>query len=102
MTPSVTIRGFEIYKGYLDREAQRKIVEALRGLAVKAPFFSPETSSGKKMSVRMTSAGKLGWISDRSGYRYEEKAPFRRALAADPGRCSVCLERAFRGRRSTR
>ena len=27
------------------------------------------------MSVRMTSAGRLGWLSDRAGYRYEPMHP---------------------------
>lgn len=27
------------------------------------------------MSVKMTSAGRLGWISDRRGYRYEARHP---------------------------
>jgi DNA oxidative demethylase len=37
----------------------------------KAPLFEPVTPAGKKMSVRMTSAGRLGWVTDQSGYRYE-------------------------------
>jgi alkylated DNA repair protein (DNA oxidative demethylase) len=33
------------------------------------------TPSGKKMSVRMTSAGRYGWVTDRRGYRYEACHP---------------------------
>ncbi|MCC5972524.1 MAG: alpha-ketoglutarate-dependent dioxygenase AlkB, partial [Rubellimicrobium sp.] len=29
------------------------------------------TRSGREMSVRMTAAGRFGWVSDRQGYRYE-------------------------------
>lgn len=73
--PTFTLRGVEIHKSYLDAAAQREMVEALRGVVAAAPLFSPETPYGKPMSVRMTSAGKYGWFSDRSGYRYAEAHP---------------------------
>jgi alkylated DNA repair protein (DNA oxidative demethylase) len=38
-------------------------------------MFHPETRFGKKMSVKMTSAGQAGWVSDRRGYRYERHHP---------------------------
>ena len=33
------------------------------------------TPFGRRMSVRMTSAGKYGWVSDRKGYRYAVRHP---------------------------
>ena len=33
----------------------------------------------------MTSAGRYGWFTDRKGYRYVDRHPVGRALAADPG-----------------
>jgi alkylated DNA repair protein (DNA oxidative demethylase) len=69
------ISGFEIHKGYLDAAAQAALVEDLRVVAAAAPFFAPLTPWGKPMSVRMTSAGKYGWYSDRRGYRYEPRHP---------------------------
>ncbi|MEM8572093.1 MAG: alpha-ketoglutarate-dependent dioxygenase AlkB [Pseudomonadota bacterium] len=68
-------RGFRIYKEYLSRQAQVSIVEEIRHVAKAAPLFSPETRGGRKMSVRMTSAGRYGWFSDRSGYRYIPNHP---------------------------
>lgn len=47
----------------------------LRVVVGLAPLFQPETRWGKKMSVRMSSAGRYGWFSDRRGYRYEEQHP---------------------------
>ena len=70
-----TVRGFEIYKGYLDPAAQAALVDDVRGVAEAAPMFSPETPYGKPMSVRMTSAGSVGWYADRSGYRYAPPHP---------------------------
>ena len=34
-----------------------------------------QTPGGLRMSVAMTNCGALGWVSDRSGYRYEAAAP---------------------------
>ncbi|WP_299650672.1 alpha-ketoglutarate-dependent dioxygenase AlkB [uncultured Tateyamaria sp.] len=70
-----TVRGFEIYKGYLDAAAQAGLVADIRHVAESAPMFSPETPYGKPMSVRMTSAGSVGWYADRSGYRYAPTHP---------------------------
>ena len=75
LDPSITLRGFKIYKNCLSRPEQEALVEDLRHVIVKAPLFSPVTRWGKSMSVQMTSAGKYGWYSDRKGYRYEQKHP---------------------------
>lgn len=69
------VKGFEIHKARLSPEAQAALVEDLRRVAAAAPFFTPVTSRGQPMSVRMTSCGELGWMSDRRGYRYEPRHP---------------------------
>lgn len=71
----LSVRGFDIYKGHLDGAAQAALVEDIRAVVAAAPLFSPDTPYGKPMSVRMTSAGSLGWYSDRTGYRYAERHP---------------------------
>ena len=75
MQPTQTIRGVDVYEGFLDREAQEQVVDDIRGVAEIAPLFSPMTPYGKPMRVKMTSAGKYGWYSDRKGYRYERQHP---------------------------
>ncbi len=67
--------GFNIFREALDRAAQQALVDDLRGVAAAAPMFSPMTPYGRPMRVRMTSAGRYGWYSDRSGYRYERQHP---------------------------
>lgn len=72
---TLQIRGFRIFKEYLDESRQAALVEALRGVVQAAPLFSPMTPYGKPMRVKMTSAGRYGWVSDRRGYRYERRHP---------------------------
>lgn len=70
------IDGFQIYPGHLDREAQLSLVALLRRLMADNPLYVPQMPrSGKPMSVRMTNLGKLGWVSDRTGYRYQPHHP---------------------------
>ncbi len=69
------LRDFDIRKAYLDSTAQTQLIEVLRPILKSAPLFRPVTPSGKEMSVRMTSAGSLGWVTDRAGYRYQAQHP---------------------------
>ena len=71
----MTVAGFVIHKGFLDKAAQQQVVEAVRGVVRTAPLFAPVTPRGQPMSVRMTAAGEYGWITDRRGYRYDTVHP---------------------------
>ncbi|MCF2906086.1 alpha-ketoglutarate-dependent dioxygenase AlkB [Octadecabacter sp. CECT 8868] len=75
LRPTMEIRGVRVWQGLLDRPAQDAIVEDIRKVVAKAPLFSPMTPYGRPMTVQMTSAGRFGWVSDRSGYRYSETHP---------------------------
>lgn len=71
------IKGFQIYPDFFDRQAQEGLVVELRKIVQKAPFFRPTMPrTGRPFSVEMTSAGPLGWVSDkRYGYRYQNAHP---------------------------
>ena len=69
------LRGVRLWRGCLDRTAQEAAVAAVREVAAAAPFVRPVTRRGQPLSVRMTSAGACGWVSDRRGYRYEARHP---------------------------
>ncbi|WP_102106826.1 alpha-ketoglutarate-dependent dioxygenase AlkB family protein [Oceaniglobus roseus] len=84
-TPTLTLRGVDLYRGWLAPEAQAAMLDDLRAVIRAAPLFHPETRWGKRMSVRMTSAGRLGWVSDRRGYRYEPRHPSGVAWPPIPG-----------------
>ena len=78
------VRGFEIHKGLLDLTAQQTMVAAIREVVAKAPLFQPDTPYGKPMSVRMSAAGRFGWFSDKTGYRYVPTHPSGRPWPAIP------------------
>ena len=61
-------------RGFTVAEAPRLIAEVERITAV-APFRRLVTPGGYTMSVAMTNCGKVGWVSDRSGYRYDPVDP---------------------------
>jgi DNA oxidative demethylase len=72
---TLEIGGFEIRKGWLSPEAQAGMAADVAAVVEAAPFFAPMTPWGKPMSVKMTSAGKYGWFTDRKGYRYVDRHP---------------------------
>lgn len=73
--PSFSIRGVDLWESWLSPERQGAMLDDIRAIAAAAPLYEPVTPSGRKMSVRMTSAGRYGWVTDRSGYRYEARHP---------------------------
>ena len=51
------------------------LVAAVETIAAISPFRHMVTPGGFRMSVAMTSCGAVGWITDRSGYRYSPLDP---------------------------
>lgn len=51
------------------------LLAAVQDIAAAAPFRHLVTPGGKRMFVAMTNCGRLGWVSDRRGYRYEPADP---------------------------
>jgi alkylated DNA repair protein (DNA oxidative demethylase) len=48
---------------------------AVERVGAAAPFRHMVTPGGYTMSVAMTNCGDLGWVTDRSGYRYQRTDP---------------------------
>ena len=69
------VNGVWIWKEFLSTGEQREMVNDLRGVTAMAPFRRYETPGGRKMSVRMSAAGRVGWVTDRAGYRYDALQP---------------------------
>ncbi len=53
------------------------LLAALDLIATEAPFRHMVTPGGFEMSVAMTNCGSVGWITDRTGYRYDARDPAR-------------------------
>jgi DNA oxidative demethylase len=55
--------------------AEAVVLRDLRNVAMQAPFRHMVTPGGFRMSVGMTNCGTLGWVTDRRGYRYDQRDP---------------------------
>jgi DNA oxidative demethylase len=66
--------GAALLRGYA-RPLEDEIIAALRDIVSQAPFRRMFTPGGHQMSVAMTNCGEVGWVTDRSGYRYDAVDP---------------------------
>ena len=65
---AVVLRGFAL-------AGASELLGAVERIDAAAPFRHLTTPGGHLMSVAMTNCGELGWVSDRSGYRYQHVDP---------------------------
>jgi alkylated DNA repair protein (DNA oxidative demethylase) len=65
---ALLLRGFAL-------DAAPDLLAAISAIAAAAPFRHLVTPGGFRMSVAMTNCGDYGWVSDRSGYRYDPVDP---------------------------
>jgi alkylated DNA repair protein (DNA oxidative demethylase) len=65
---AVLLRGFA-------RRVEADLLAALREIESEASFRRMFTPGGHQMSVAMTNCGEAGWVTDRSGYRYDTADP---------------------------
>src|SRR5437868_6698762 len=59
----------------LVRASEKELLDEVAQIAALSPFRHLITPGGYRMSVAMTNCGELGWVSDRSGYRYDPIDP---------------------------
>ncbi|HEY6924133.1 MAG TPA: DNA oxidative demethylase AlkB [Steroidobacteraceae bacterium] len=85
------LRGFAL-------SMETAVLGALREVTAAAPFRNMVTPGGYRMSVAMTNCGALGWVTDRSGYRYDSVDPESgKKWPAMPGAFRELAERAAAG-----
>jgi alkylated DNA repair protein (DNA oxidative demethylase) len=53
----------------------RVLLDAIDAVAAQSPFRRMVTPGGFQMSVAMTNCGRVGWVTDRTGYRYDPRDP---------------------------
>ena len=66
--------GAVLLRGFASGEA-RLLVEEVARIAQSATFRHLVTPGGYTMSVAMTNCGRVGWVSDCTGYRYDPADP---------------------------
>jgi alkylated DNA repair protein (DNA oxidative demethylase) len=66
--------GAMLLRGFA-KPAEAGLIAALRDIVMQAPARHMHTPGGHQMSVAMTNCGGLGWVTDRSGYRYDAIDP---------------------------
>ncbi len=68
--------GLRYVPGYLDGDRQAALLRDVRAVLSGAPLYRPTMPrTGAPLSVAMSNCGRLGWISDRAGYRYAAVHP---------------------------
>lgn len=65
---AVILRGFA-------RGMAPALLQAVSEVSAGSPFRHLITPGGLRMSVAMTNCGERGWVSDRTGYRYDAVDP---------------------------
>ena len=111
MSPIAIAPGISLWREKFSRPEQARLLGEVLIRAEIAPFYRPVMpGSGKSFSVEETNFGPLGWVSDKSGYRYQKLHPVTAepwpgipeslialwreiAAAADPECCLVNLYR---------
>lgn len=85
--PVALAPGAWLLKGYALTQAPL-LLDGIQRIDAMAPFRHQTTPGGFRMSAAMTSCGELGWVTDRSGYRYTSVDP-------ETGRCWPAMPEAF-------
>jgi len=67
-------RGAVVLHGWAVQDEMR-LLAALHEVTAEAPFRQMITPGGFSMSVAMTNCGSFGWVTDRTGYRYDAIDP---------------------------
>jgi len=65
---AVVLRGFAL-------SSAPALLDAVGAVTNRSPFRFMSTRGGFQMSVGMTNCGAAGWITDRTGYRYDSIDP---------------------------
>src|ERR1700758_4382325 len=98
-TPPVTPReelaeGAWLLRGFA-LAGEAALLSGMREVTAAAPFRNMVTPGGYRMSVAMTNCGALGWVTARSGYRYDSVDPESgKKWPAMPGAFRELAERA--------
>jgi DNA oxidative demethylase len=66
--------GAVLLRGFAGPDTPRLLAD-IQAITITSPFRHMIVPTGHRMSVAMTNCGTLGWVTDRSGYRYDPIDP---------------------------
>jgi len=72
--PEAIAPGAMLLRGFACDQAEL-LIQAVQQVTTAARFRHLMTPGGRVMSVAMSNCGALGWVSDRTGYRYSSTDP---------------------------
>ncbi len=76
MTKLQIAPGVTLWREYFFKPAQTALLETVLAAIEYAPLYRPVMpGTGKAFSVEETNFGALGWVADKSGYRYQATHP---------------------------
>jgi alkylated DNA repair protein (DNA oxidative demethylase) len=67
--------GAVVLRGFVAPAEATALHADIGGVGARAPFRHMITPGGFRMSAAMTNCGALGWVTDRTGYRYDSADP---------------------------
>ena len=74
VAPQVMAPGAVLLRGFAC-DVEQALMRAVEQVTAAAPLRHLVTPGGYTMSVAMSNCGALGWVSDRTGYRYSRTDP---------------------------
>ena len=74
LAPQVMADGAMLLRGQA-LPFEDRLLESVQVIEAQAPFRRMVTPGGFTMSVAMTNCGAAGWVTDRTGYRYDRHDP---------------------------
>lgn len=77
MVAAITLApGVSLWREKFSPLEQKQLLEEVRARLTLAPLYKPVMpGSGKPFSVEESNFGRLGWVSDKNGYRYQPSHP---------------------------
>jgi alkylated DNA repair protein (DNA oxidative demethylase) len=68
--------GVLLWRDYFSPAAQKALLADVEARLAQAPLYRPlMPNSGTPFSVEQSNFGRLGWVSDKAGYRYQPLHP---------------------------
>ena len=69
------VDGAHLLQAFVAPDEARLLMQEVASVLAQSPLRNMVTPGGFRMSVAMSNCGPFGWVTDRSGYRYQHVDP---------------------------